>query len=103
MSRSVLSAELSAQAPDASLRKHFDAMLTRVQQAHLRGAVEAELRAAGPDKIWCRDNRVLLQGELGEGDVVMADAVSWSSFVRGPKAPSIDPGAWFDIPREEVM
>lgn len=87
---------------EAKARKHFDALLERVQQAHLRGAVEAELRAAAPDTIWCRDNRIFLQTDTAcvgfGGRPILADMQAWTEFVRGPEAPSVAPGATFVVP-----
>ena len=87
---------------EAKARKHFDGLLARVQQAHLRGAVEAELRAAAPDAVWCRDNRVFMQTETASVGVVgrpmLADMEAWTAFVRGPEAPSMEPGATFVVP-----
>lgn len=86
----------------AEARKHFEGLLARVQQAHLRSAVEAELRAAAPDAVWCRDNRILLQSETAEvgvgvcGRPMLADLHAWTEFVRGPEAPSV--GATFAVP-----
>jgi hypothetical protein len=75
-------------AGDVEERRRFDAMLERLQQAHMRAAIEAEIRLAAPDSVWCRDNRITFHNENSEGPPLLADVNAWTRFVRGPANPT---------------
>lgn len=84
---------------DSEQRLCFERALVHARQAHLCASVEAELRRAAPERIWCRDGRVYFHNAESQGVPLLADVDAWAQFVRGPAPPDLQPGATFAIPR----